>query len=106
MDAATIWDTLYRAARDMESSGGDWQVKLATVMAAVELFMEFPPQEIVAQIETSELPTRAVVSWLVFEGGRMKTVEPSQVQGLKEYWESICQPGQGIQPPPKGVGFF
>jgi hypothetical protein len=40
--------------------------------AGVEIMLDFSPEEVVEQAEASELPTRAVVSWLVFEAHRLE----------------------------------
>jgi hypothetical protein len=84
----------------MQRPGGDNRLKLETVMAGVEILFEFPAAEILEQVGRSSLPTRALVSWLVFEGGRLPNVDKAAVRALREAYESTCPPGQGIIPPP------
>ena len=60
-------------------------------------------QSHLAELEKSNIPTRALVSWLVFEGGRLPGVEKAAVQALREAYEAVAPPGQGIIPgPPPG----
>jgi hypothetical protein len=100
MDARTAWDNLVHAVSDMQSPGGDHKLKLETVMAGVELLFAHPADEILQQAEAATLPTRAIISWLVFEGGRLPDVNKSTVQALRRLYEATCPPGQGIIPPP------
>ena len=97
---AMAWQNLRQAINDLESGQGEFELGLATVMAGVCLMMEFPPAEVVEQVKASDLPDRATVSWLVYEAGRLKEVDQARVEALRQYWESICPPGQGILPPP------
>jgi len=48
------------------------------------------------------MPTRPLVSWLVFEGNRLPGVDRAVVRELREIYEATCPPGQGIIPPPPG----
>lgn len=104
MDVRTAWSNLAHAIAAMSQQGGDWNLKLETVKAGVELLFEHPAAEILEQVEHSTLPmpTRALVSWLVFEGGRLRSVEQKVVRELRELYEATCPPGQGIIPPPPG----
>ena len=100
MDAATAWDHLAHAISEMQRPGGVHGLKLETVMAGVEILFEFSAREILDQVQRSSLPIRAVVSWLVFEGGRLPNVDKTAVLNLRLAYESTCPPGQGIIPPP------
>ena len=100
MDARTAWDNLAHAISEMQRPGGDHGLKLETVMAGVEILFEFSAPEILEQVERSSLPIRAIVSWLVFEGGRLPNVDKTAVLALRQAYESTCPPGQGIIPPP------
>ncbi len=105
MDITAAWDSLAQAISDMHRPGGDYDLKLHTVMAGVELLFEFPTRDILDRVERSPLPTRALVSWLVFEGGRIPDVDEDSVQALRRLYEATCPPGQGIIPPPRpGAG--
>lgn len=104
MDVRTIWENLAQAIDDVQRPGGDPTLKLATVRAGVELLFELPAPDILDQVERSPLPTRAVVSWLVFEGDRLPGVEPAAVAALRDLYEATCPPDQGIiAPPPAGA---
>lgn len=104
MDVSTAWENLAQAIAAMSQQGGDWDLKLDTVKAGVELLFEYPAADILEQVERSTLamPTRALVSWLVFEGGRLRSVDQAVVRELREIYEATCPPGQGIIPPPPG----
>jgi hypothetical protein len=101
MDASTAWENLSDAIAAMQRPEGDYELKVGTVTAGVELLFEFPSDQILAQVEQSGLPVRALVSWLVFEGGRLAGVDPSSVSALRELYESTCPEGEGIIPPPR-----
>ena len=100
MDVRTVWENLVQAIAAVQRPEGDYGLKLETVTAGVELLFEFPAREILEQVEQSSLPTRAIVSWLVFEGDRLPRVGAPAVRALRELYESTCPPGQGIIPPP------
>jgi len=104
MDVRTAWENLAHAIAAMNEAGGDWELKLDTVKAGVEILFEYPAADILEQVERSSLPmpTRALVSWLVFEGGRLRGVDQEVVRELREIYEATCAPGQGIIPPPAG----
>lgn len=106
MDTRTIWQNLVHAISDVQTPGGDFELKLDTVRAGVEVLFECPAAEVLDEVERSSLPTRATVSWLIFEGGRLAGVDPAAVQALRELYEATCAPGQGIIPgPPAAAGF-
>ncbi len=100
MEIGSVWDDLSVAIADMERPGGDFALKLETVMAGVQLLFEFPAEQILAQLDRSSLPKRALVSWLVFEGGRLPEVDGAAVQSLRKLYEATCEPGQEIIAPP------
>jgi hypothetical protein len=100
MDIQTAWDSLAAAIAAMHQPEGDYQLKLATVSAGVELLYEFPAEQILARVEASALPTRATVSWLVFEGRRLRSVDPTTVSTLAALFEDTAPPGQGLIAPP------
>ena len=104
MNVRTAWENLAQAIASMSQQGGDWDLKLDTVKAGVELLFEYPAADILEQVERSTLPmpTRALVSWLVFEGERLRGVDQAVVRELREIYEATCLPGQGIIPPPPG----
>lgn len=100
MDAAVAWENLSNAITEMQKPEGDYQLKLDTVLAGVHLLFEHPAEEILKHAERSSLPTRAVVSWLVYEGSRLPGVDPTAVAALRALYEATCAPGEGIIPPP------
>jgi hypothetical protein len=106
MDVRTAWGNLGQAIAAMSRPEGDADLKLDTVRAGVELLFEFPAADILEQVERSALgmPVRALVSWLVFEGGRLAGVDQAAVRELRRIYEATCPPGEEIiPPPPRGV---
>jgi hypothetical protein len=101
MDIQTAWNNLAAAIAAMQEPQGDYQLKLDTVGAGVALLFEFPPEQILAQVAASALPTRATVSWLVFEAGRLPGVDGDTARTLAALYEDSAPPGQGLIPPPR-----
>ena len=101
MDIQTAWDNLAVAIAAMQQPHGDYQLKLDTVAAGVALLFEFPPEQILAQVEAAALPTRATVSWLVFEAGRLPGVDPVTARTLGALYEGGARAGEGLIAPPQ-----
>jgi len=100
MDIALAWQNLEAAIDGMKDPGDEFELRLNTVLAGVTLLFEFSPEEIVAQVEASELPTRPTISWLVYEGARLKgVVDPSRVRALARHWQRL-HPDQPLIPGP------
>jgi len=85
--ARKMWDTLEKNIMALDQSAEFNPELIAATRTAMIMMYECHPQLIVECIEQSPLPTRALVSWLIFEGQRMPVLDTSRVQGLKEYWE-------------------
>ncbi len=71
-------------------------------LAGIQLLLENRPADIVDRIERSPLPTRAVVSWLVFEARKVAEIPDQQVQALADYWQDNAPAGQDLIRPPAG----
>jgi hypothetical protein len=97
----TAWDNLEQAVKALEQRQGDWEVMAATCQAAIQLLLEFEPEEILAQLKGSQLPSRATVSWLVFEAAKMKDLDQERVAALADLWRR--QSGQDLIAPPSGA---
>lgn len=95
------WDNLYQAVAALERQEGGWEVATATCQAAIQMLLEFTPEQILEQIEASELPTRATVSWLVFEAAKMKDLDQDKVRALAHLWRQAS--GQELIAPPPGA---
>lgn len=87
----------------MESGQGDYQIKVATLYAAIDMLFDYPVKEIVEQVEASYLPTRPTMSWLVYEGSRIKGIDHDRAQALKEFWNKNNPEDEKIMDGPKGV---
>lgn len=95
------WQNLQESVGALERRQGDWEVLAATCQAAIQLLLEFPAQEILERIQSSDLPPRATVSWLVFEAGKMKDLDQDKVQDLARQWRRLS--GQDLIAPPPGA---
>ncbi len=99
--AQLIWKELETTADQLLSGTGDSLRSALRAREAMALLMELEPAEIMACIEGSHLPTRAVVSWLVYECTRLPEVDPKRVEGLRDYWSrQYASDGDLIPPPP------
>jgi hypothetical protein len=96
--ARKIWDALEKNIIAMDSGSEFNPELLEAARAAMAMMYECHPRLIVECIENSPLPTRALVSWLIFEGQRMPVLDPSRVRALKDYWEKRRE-GQVIPSP-------
>ncbi len=85
--ARKMWDTLEKNIMALDQSAEFNPELMAATRTAMIMMYECHPQLIVECIEQSPLPTRALVSWLIFEGQRMPVLDTSRVQALKDYWE-------------------
>ena len=102
MQVDIAWDNLYQAIKALEQRQGDWDVMAATAQAALFILFEYSAEEILPQVEASDLPTRATVSWLVYEGGKMKDLDQEKVAALAALWKQGS--GQDLLAPPPGPG--
>ena len=90
LDAALAWENLEKAIVAVELEQGDWDLNLDTVTAGIILLYDFSPAEIIQQVEESRLPTKPTVSWLVYEGSRLREAVPiSKVRELVDEWQRI-----------------
>jgi hypothetical protein len=106
LDAALAWQNLTHAIAALDQPEGDWDIKLATMEAGIELLLDFEPSEVVEQAAASKLPTRAVVSWLVFEADRLEWIDPAKGRALREYWDERAPEGQKVMDSPAGIKLF
>ncbi|MCB2228815.1 MAG: hypothetical protein KQH53_19230 [Desulfarculaceae bacterium] len=98
-EATRAWENLYHAAKALEQGRGDWREATIACRAAMEMLLEFPPGQVVALVEQSDLPTRAVVSWLAFEGARLGGPYRESAATLALHWEALNLGQRVIAPP-------
>lgn len=89
-----IWETMERSLIGLESGEGDQGKLTLAVRGALHLLLTFPPEEVVARAERSPLPPRSLLSWLLFEAGRLSEVDQARVAALRECWQGA----QGQRP--------
>jgi hypothetical protein len=99
-DLSLCWQAVEANATAIMSGVGNLEDLLPATLHAVELLFDFEPAEVVAKVQQSTLPTRPVVSWLVYEGGRMRRVNQARVTALADWWNENCGDQGGIIPPP------
>lgn len=103
MDVAVAWENLVQAIAAIEGGEGDGEILAATCMAAMEILLEYPPQEVLEVIEASEMPTRATVSWLAWEGSKLGGPNAERSRGLAACWQQ-AYPDQKLIAAPAGAG--
>jgi hypothetical protein len=87
-----IWETLEQSLIGLESGGGDQGQLTLAVRGALHLLLTFPPAEVVARAERSALPPRSLLSWLIFEAGRLGEADQARATALRDFWQG--QAGQ------------
>jgi hypothetical protein len=93
-----VWETLEGLLAAMEQPQAD-QARLATALrGCLRQLLEYPPARVMARAEQSSLPTRPMISWLVYEAGRLEQPLAAKAQALQEYWETSLRPGVGLIP--------
>ncbi|MFH2125627.1 MAG: hypothetical protein ABIK12_03875 [Pseudomonadota bacterium] len=103
MDVSVAWENLVQSIAAIEGGEeGDWEILTATCMAAMEILLEYPPEEVLAVIEQSHMPTRAMVSWLAWEGSKLGGDNAQRSMGLVACWQE-ANPGQELIAAPKGA---
>ncbi len=100
MNCAIAWQNLEEAITRAEQVSLVDKLLSDTLQAGICILLEYPPGEVIAQVQASRLPTRPTVSWLVFEAGRIPELDPDRAKALREHWQTHC-PDQGplIDPP-------
>lgn len=98
-----IWEYLEANLKRLENASRVEAMVLRETQAAVGMLLECDPVEVLACVEGSSLPTRALVSWLAYEGGRMGMAE--KVGALVRQWgQESGQIENLITPPPSVPG--
>lgn len=105
MEINIAWQNLEQAIAEVDQGVGATPHQAETLAAAIYLLMEYPPHDILAQAQASDLPTRATVSWIIFEAGRISQIDPAQVEALRAAWQETCSHlGEIIPPHPAMCG--
>lgn len=90
-----IWQELETAALNLDFGVGSPEKNKHVVLSAIQLLMQLPAEMIVRRAEKSDLPTRALISWLVFEATDLDGVDPVKVTAIRAIWVEGYQSGQG-----------
>jgi hypothetical protein len=97
-----ILETLEQSWVMLEGGQGEREQHSQAIQGCLALLLEHPPEAIVECARRSFLPTRALVSWMVFEAERMVEPGPSRARGLRACWQAVeATEGGSILPPPR-----
>ena len=102
MEAKTtheIWEFLEANLSRLENASRVESMVFKQTQAAVGVLLECDPAEVLACIQASPLPTRALVSWLSYEGGRLGMSH--QAGALVRQWSLQDGKPQSVIPPPQ-----
>lgn len=97
--AQEIWELLEANLKRLENANQVEKMVLQQTQTAVGMLLECDPSDVLACIQDSPLPTRALVSWLSFEGGRLGMSD--KARALIRQWTQQNTKPQGIIPPPQ-----
>ena len=96
-----IWRILEANLERLENANKVESVVLRQTQVAVSMLMECDPAEVLDCIQESALPTRAIVSWLAYEGGRLGMSE--KAGALVNHWTRHNKGPNGVIAPPQPV---
>lgn len=102
MDCTVAWQNLEEAIGRAEKAAVVDALLSQTLQAGICILLEYPPDQVVAQVEASRLPTRPTVSWLVFEAGRIPGLDQAVVKALCAHWDDNCSDQGPLIAPPTG----
>lgn len=91
-----VWETVESLLAALESPQDHPERLTMALRGSLEQLLEYPPALVVERVQRSSLPTRALVSWLVHEAGRLDTVEDRKVKALRDYWETARRSSSGL----------
>lgn len=103
-DIEVIWSTLEKTVAEVNSGQGDWDNQMKTIQGAITMLFDFPVEEILGRAARSEIPDRALISWLVYEASKMKWLDQQKPAALAEAWEAGPGRDQGGIIPFPGTG--
>ncbi len=89
-----LWETLEKSLAMLESGEGDQRQLTQAVRSALPLLLAHDPSQVVEMAGRSAMPTRSLLSWLVFEAARLDQESESRARALQGYWEGQA----GLQP--------
>jgi hypothetical protein len=97
-----IWSLLEDNLTRLENANRVETMVLRQTQAAVGMLLECDPAEVLVCMKDSAMPTRALVSWLAYEGGRLGM--PDKAGALVKQWSRQNTKPQSIIPPPPAMG--
>lgn len=81
------------------------QAQLPLLREVMRSILEFEPREIIAALERFASEPRVLLSWLLYEGGRLPGVDQAKVAQVRGLWDEACRLGQRvITVPPAAAG--
>ena len=83
-----LWETLERTLAEIEGGGGrmDWETTVQTLQGAVLMLLDRPPEEVIARLDRSRLPARALFSWMIYEALKIETADQARLREFCACW--------------------
>ena len=92
----TVWETLEDLLAAMDQPQASREQLASALQGCLRELLKYAPAQVAARAEQSSLPTRPMISWLVYEAGRLEEPLAAQAQALRDYWETTLRPGVGL----------
>ena len=83
-----LWQTLMKNVTALETGDGDRQMLAVSVQASIILLLDHPPEHVLQCVESSGLPEKAVVRWLLYEANRIREIDSTVVEALRRCWDT------------------
>ena len=99
--AREIWDLLESNLKRLENANKVESMLFRQTQAAIGMLLECDPAEVLLCMRDSSIPTRALVSWLAYEGSRLGMTD--KAGALVQQWSRQNQETQNIIPPPPAM---
>jgi homoserine kinase len=98
-DLNALWETMELLAATLETPQAPREQLAVALHGCLQQVVQYPPEELVTRAERSVLPTKPLVSWLVYEAERLGNAPAALA--LRQYWQTTRQASAGplLAPP-------
>ncbi|CAO0820944.1 conserved hypothetical protein [Desulfarculales bacterium] len=102
-DLNALWETMEQLAASLEAPSPPREQLAVALQGCLAQVLKYPPEQLVTRAEQSPLPTRPLVSWLVYKAERLG--DAPAALALRQYWQTTRQAGAGpiILPPSQAI---